>query len=142
MTCYHPQAISIMNSNSKDFLDKKGKPKKKVVFLGSVDNLMDVDVYKGKASEVKLVPCGKCIGCRIDKARDWAIRICCEAYMSYAKSWFLTLTYDDDHLSDPSLSKKDFQYFIKDLRNYLFYRYGSTIRYFGCGEYGDNSGRT
>ena len=141
MTCYHPQAISIMNSNSKDFLDKKGKPKKKVVFIGEVDNLMDVDVYKGKASEIKLIPCGKCIGCRIDKARDWAIRICCEASMYVDKSWFITCSYDDEHLGDLSLDKKDFQTFIKDLRNYLYYRFGRSCRYFGSGEYGDQFGR-
>lgn len=140
MTCYHPQAIERIKPNSQTFLKKNGKHNK-VRFLGPAKDLMNMDIHSSIVSDIKLIPCGKCIGCRIDKARDWAVRICCEAKTHDTPSWFLTLTYDDEHMTSLSLDKKDFQQFIKDLRNYVGYRYSSLVRYFGCGEYGDQSGR-
>ena len=48
---------------------------------------------------------------------------------------FITLTYDDDHLPwDKSLNKKHFQDFMKRLR---FKERHKKLRYFHCGEYGD-----
>ena len=137
MTCYHPVAIEKLKPTHANY-----DPKHKIRFLGPAKDLLNVqDAYSTAVSDIKLIPCGKCIGCRIDKARDWAVRIWCEAYTSPNNSWFITLTYDDDHIGSPSLDKKDFQQFIKDLRNYVGYRYNHNVRYFGCGEYGDNSGR-
>lgn len=136
MTCYHPIAVERIKSNNSQY-----DPKHKIRFLGAAKDILNVDVYSGPTSDIFCIPCGKCIGCRIDKARDWSVRILCEAITTKERSWFLTLTYDDDHMSDLSLDKKDFQQFIKDLRNYLYYKKGTNIRYFGCGEYGDSSGR-
>ena len=49
---------------------------------------------------------------------------------------FITLTYDEDHLPwDGSLNKKHFQDFMKRLR---WHNSGKSIRYFQCGEYGEN----
>lgn len=80
-----------------------------------------------------VVPCGQCIGCRLERSRQWSVRIMHEAAM-HEDNCFLTLTYDDDHLPpDGSLRKSDFQKFIAKLRRDLaFY-----ISYFHCGEYGD-----
>lgn len=51
---------------------------------------------------------------------------------------FLTLTYDDEHLPiTGSLVKKDLQNFWKRLRK----DYEKPIRYYACGEYGDNTMR-
>lgn len=49
-------------------------------------------------------------------------------------SCFITLTYDDDH-TDGQLHKTHLQDFFREIRR------GSKIRYFSCGEYGDNTGR-
>lgn len=38
------------------------------------------------------IPCGKCLGCRIDASRDWATRMMLEERDSI-ESWFITLTY-------------------------------------------------
>lgn len=47
---------------------------------------------------------------------------------------FLTLTYDDDHLPQHgSLRYRDFQLFMKRFRK----KYGKPIRFFMCGEYGE-----
>lgn len=83
------------------------------------------------------IPCGQCIGCRLERSRQWAIRCVHEASL-YDDNCFLTLTYDDEHLpSDNSLNLKHFQDFLKRLRK----RFGSGIRYFHCGEYGDLNNR-
>lgn len=84
------------------------------------------------------IPCGGCIGCRIDYARGWAVRLTHEAY-SHSATSFLTLTYDDDHLpGDGSVSVRELQLFMKRLRR-LFP--GVKLRYFACAEYGETTFR-
>lgn len=101
-----------------------------------------------------VIPCGQCIGCRIDYSRTWATRLMLES-KNYPKDqcWFVTLTYDDEHLPKPnkivtdsgevkdspfsSVSKREHQLFMKRLRN----KFGCNIRFFCCGEYGDISFR-
>ena len=141
MTCFHPLVAEKVKTFSQTF-DATGKKFKKINILGAAENILDVPDYcSGAAAEYFCIPCGRCIGCRIDKARDWSVRIMCEASTCERSSWFLTLTYDNDHMDSFSLNKKHFQDFIKDLRNYLSYKFNYSVRYFGCGEYGDTSGR-
>lgn len=87
------------------------------------------------------VPCGKCFACQLNKARDWAVRIMQEERCHEA-SVFVTLTYDEEHLpiasgTQGTLVKKDLQDFFKRLRK----NYGKKIRFFACGEYGENYSR-
>lgn len=84
------------------------------------------------------VPCGRCIGCRLERSRQWALRLVHENRF-HEESAFITLTYDEDHLPlDGSLNVKHFQDFMKRLRR----RLGSTkLRYFHAGEYGEKLGR-
>ena len=83
------------------------------------------------------VPCGQCIGCRLERSRQWAVRCIHEAQL-WRDNCFITLTYAPDHLpSDGSLCLRDFQLFMKRLRK----RFGSNIRFFHCGEYGEKHGR-
>lgn len=82
------------------------------------------------------VPCGGCLGCRLDQSRDWAVRSVHEAQL-HEHSQFLTLTYDDEHLpASRSLVKRDFQLFMKKYRK----EYGD-LKYLMCGEYGEEKGR-
>jgi len=82
------------------------------------------------------VPCGVCIGCRIDRSREWAIR-CVHEAKTHARSCFITLTYDDDHLPvNKSLDKTHLQKFFKRLRKKC-----GPFRYFASGEYGDKTER-
>lgn len=86
--------------------------------------------------EVKL-PCGKCIGCRLEYSRQWAVRCVHEAQM-HEKNCFITLTYANDQLPEGGTLVKDhFQKFMKRLRK----QFGSGIRYFQCGEYGNQNYR-
>ena len=85
------------------------------------------------------LPCGQCIGCRIDRAADWATRCMNEKRMHYnADSAFVTLTYGPDFLpSDGGLVKRDLQLFMKRVRNL----HGPGVRFYGVGEYGGQFGR-
>lgn len=96
------------------------------------------------------LPCGKCVGCRLDYSRQWANR--CMLELGYhQRACFLTLTYDDAHLPKTfsvdsetgevlapcaTLRRRDPQLFLKRLR--YFYP-GSGVRFFGSGEYGTNT---
>lgn len=83
------------------------------------------------------IPCGQCIGCRLEHSRQWAIRCTHEASL-YEKNCFITLTYDDTNLpNDYSLDVRHFQLFMKRLRK----KYGTKIRFYHCGEYGENTDR-
>lgn len=86
------------------------------------------------------VPCGQCIGCRLEHARQWAIRCMHEAKM-HEDNCFLTLTYEDRHLptigGHPTLRKTDLQKFMKRLRK----KFGAGIKFYGAGEYGEQGGR-
>lgn len=83
------------------------------------------------------IPCGQCIGCRLERSRQWAIRCVHEASL-WENNCFITLTYNDDNLPENnSLVLRDFQLFMKSLRK----KYGPGIRYFQCGEYGEQNSR-
>lgn len=58
--------------------------------------------------------CRKCLPCRLNNAREKAIRAYHESRM-HKESIFLTLTYADEHLKSPWLQYHDFQQFMKDL---------------------------
>lgn len=123
MACYNP--LTAYRSNQ---LTKTGKPA--IVF----------DIKSGGVLSTKFqLPCGQCLGCRIDRSRQWAARCVHEASL-YINNCFITLTYSDE-VGVPvtkeglnTLNKRDFVLFLKRLRKV----YGNGIRFFHCGEYGDN----
>lgn len=81
------------------------------------------------------LPCGQCIGCKLERSRQWAIRVMHEASL-YEDNGFLTLTYDDEHVPQyGGLVYRHFQLFMKRLRKV------HDVRFFGCGEYGDELDR-
>ncbi|AXL15286.1 replication initiator protein [Microviridae sp.] len=83
------------------------------------------------------VRCGQCIGCRLNHAREWAVRMTHESQM-HPTNCTLTLTYDDEHLPrNGSLNPDDHRDFIKRLRK----RTDRRIRYYHCGEYGERTKR-
>ena len=57
----------------------------------------------------------------------------------YEDNCFITLTYNDENLpKDRNIEKKELQTFFKNLRNHTKKQ---GIRYYACGEYGDQKGR-
>lgn len=90
------------------------------------------------------VPCGRCIGCRLERSRQWAVRCKNEADMN-DENCFITLTYNNENLlyrstDRPTLNPRDLQLFWKRLRK-EFDKNGRKFRYFACGEYGDTTNR-
>lgn len=91
-----------------------------------------------KKSQSQQVPCGRCIGCKLERSRQWAARITNEAQL-YDCNSMLLLTYEDKYLvktekNYSTLYKPDLQLFFRYLRRY-FPR--EKIRYFAAGEYGE-----
>lgn len=77
------------------------------------------------------VPCGQCLGCRIRKSRDWALRSMHESQM-HETSCFITLTYDAEHLpEDRGVDAKEWKRFADRLRLRM-----GPFRFMHCGEYG------
>lgn len=77
------------------------------------------------------LPCGVCVGCRLDKAKEWTERLVLESKNYPDQCFFVTLTYDDLHAVP--VNKDELQRFFKRLRKYT----GKQFRYFACGEYGE-----
>lgn len=87
------------------------------------------------------VGCGKCTWCRMQRRKEWSIRIAHENDY-YKDAHFLTLTYSDENLPDnsygyPTLRKKHLQTFYKRLRKKLKVK----IKHYSAGEYGEDYGR-
>lgn len=133
MPCYKPlQAFSYPQESGKN----------RVVF----SNVLARDFYESKnylceAPDRLGIPCGSCIGCRLEKSRQWAIRMTHEASM-YEQNCFITFTFNEESLKkmcpDGSVNQKHMRYFLDDLRKEVGY---GKIRYYYCAEYGDQLGR-
>lgn len=142
MACFHPV---IAWDITEDF---EHNPERKIIFGLKDPDLMAKWKRQGRLLQL---PCRHCVGCRLSKSREWANRAVMEQ-MYHQESWFLTLTYDDEHLprSYPvdestgeiisvhaTLVKKHLQDFLKRLRFHTTQKF----RYFVAGEYGTQSYR-
>lgn len=105
------------------------------------------------------IPCGQCRICRINNSKMWATRCVLESKM-WEENWFITLTYDEEHLPrrdeeyiDPKgrswfddgswngyLVPEDLQKFNKDMREYWRTHFNHIgVRFFAVGEYGSKN---
>lgn len=81
------------------------------------------------------VPCGVCTGCRLERSRQWAVRMMHEASL-HEFNCFVTLTYNEQSIpASKSLDLSALQNFMKRIRAHAQYNYESKIRFFACGEY-------
>lgn len=106
-----------------------------------------------------IVPCSRCAACIRRRVAGWSFRLMQEFKVSNS-AHFITLTYSNAHVPVTrnkllSLDKRDVQLFLKRLRKaHMFsyrlsnYKTVSTIhpgekplKYFLCGEYGENTER-
>ena len=84
------------------------------------------------------LPCGQCMPCRINKRNIWSTRLLLEDTLHDESSW-ITLTYNDENLPyREELDKTHYQLWLKRLRKAYPEK---KIRYYLCGEYGDDRGR-
>lgn len=147
MACYHPLSAIILP-------DQKTINGKQALKIVPDMYFTDWKLRNGKdfpVDKIMKLPCGQCVGCRIQYSREWANR-CMMELQYHDSAYFVTLTYDDFHVPrsyypDPAtgeamtsltLSKRDFQLFMKRLRK----RFSDDhIRFFMSGEYGSNTFR-
>lgn len=136
MPCYHPLGAI-------DYGAKTESGKRKLKIIGKYD-----PSFKDSYASIMPIPCGHCIGCRLDYSRSWADRMLLELE-TMKKGIFLTLTYNNesakwckyDENGNPlfaTLCKRDMQLFFKRLRKKLK---GVCIRYYYAGEYGPTTFR-
>lgn len=82
-------------------------------------------------------PCGRCLHCRINKAREWKNRLLLEE-TQHDDTCFVTFTFSDDWLPHPGcVDPHTMGNLLKRLRK----RTGVKIRYYGVGEYGSKTWR-
>lgn len=100
----------------------------------------------GKGNKDRItVSCQKCVACLSRRRSIWCVRL--EKELSVSRSaQFVTLTLNDSNLTygsgeDPLLNPTDIILFLKRLRKELSKTNERKIRYFACGEYGDQFGR-
>lgn len=124
MACYHPLTAYLSGHQTNN---KTGKSYRRVSFK-------ETDEHDRQVS----LPCGQCVGCRLERSRQWAMRCMHEAQL-HENNCFITLTYNDENYpTNGSLSKDHFQKFLKRFRRAIA---PAKIRYYMAGEYGTNFGR-
>uniref|UniRef100_A0AAU8AVS3 Replication initiator protein n=1 Tax=Dulem virus 155 TaxID=3145632 RepID=A0AAU8AVS3_9VIRU len=137
MSCYHP----ILAYKSKTVNPENGK----------CHILFSYPTKSPDRYEPVRLPCGQCLGCRIEYSRQWANR-CMLELQDHDSAFFCTFTYDNDHVpisyyADPetgealpslTLRKRDFQLLMKRIRKHFP---DDHIRFFACGEYGGQTFR-
>lgn len=96
-------------------------------------------VFKPKPNYIeKQISCGRCIGCKIERSRQWAVR-CMHELKSHEKASFITLTYNPEHMpKGGTLVKRDWVLFMKRLRQTIA---PQKIRFLQCAEYGEGNMR-
>lgn len=94
------------------------------------------------------IPCGHCLGCRLDKQQLWTER--CRSEFVRSRSAFVTFTYDEYHLPYnegalfPTLRRDVFSDYLDNIRHYVKRMPAmpegciKDFHYFGVGEYGDS----
>lgn len=153
MSCYRPNFMIPIG------LNENGKKKFKFLSYGDVKRntcinsdgkiieVVNYDYLREHYPDFVQVPCGRCIGCRLDYSRSWADRMMLELESFDGKAIFATLTYDNDHIhwsqfddaDHPlfgTLDKRDCQLFMKRLRDRFT---GVRISYYLAGEYGPST---
>lgn len=130
MPCFRPNYLTLESRRSGGRLEK--------IFHGAVPRCDDHRAFLSKKLGYQEVPCGKCMHCRLNYARVWGIRNMHESVMHH-HSCFVTLTYAPEHVPwSGSLDRDAIPNFIAALRKKIGY---NSIKYFGCGEYGDKKSR-
>ncbi len=102
MACFHPNHIHTYVNPSGEVVTK---------FDGGAGLLTASDLYyKNPGDFHVLVPCGRCMGCRMDRSRAWADRMLLELADNDYKAIFVTLTYDEAHV--PLVRPRDSGYYF------------------------------
>ncbi len=95
-------------------------------------------VIKTSLYSPMLTPCGHCLACQRSRATNTAIQLYCELVTTKGSSYFITFTYDDDHLPDDgSISYRHMKNIVQSIRRKI----SDIMRYYSQNEYGMAGGR-
>ena len=122
----------------------------------SLNEMNNYTRKKGKGWMYEIIPCGHCYACKLNHSAEWATRCVLETKY-HEHSYWITLTYDEEHLPiykyftdgtnyfendgtwTGTLEPEDVTRFLNSLRKY-FERKGITgIKYYYAGEYGSQN---
>ena len=108
--------------------------------------------------DTQVVPCGKCVQCKINDQNEYVQR-CLNAASDYGNVWFVTLTYNNDSVpvneegeliedtgeivSHLTLNREDIKKWKKRVKIRYERQYGKrlNLKYIICGEYGPQTHR-
>lgn len=144
MTCFHP--LIRLEETGRYIKAKDGHLYHPFRVISPANGDLDRLIKETKYTKATIIPCGKCIGCRLESSRQKANQGSLEASMlEQDRTWFATITYDDDHIYVPeliedehgitwididaeeewggSLVGKDLQDFVKRLRYHVKQKY-------------------
>lgn len=153
MSCFHP-LLAVPRGITENGKIKYIPVKSDQYTVDQYHNIKWLNEFKENGVDRPIwIPCGRCIGCRLDKSREWALRCMMELKKTpEGLASFITLTYNEEcvpinYYPDPetgealrslTLRLEDLQKFWKRLRRSLK---NKKIRYFACGEYGSETWR-
>ena len=158
MGCYHPlkgfpfgstdqgRNNFIVTSSRVDHIEVDGQGNIRKAFNRGISENTRLCISGTDAIDI---PCGQCIGCRLDYSNQWASR-CLLEMQQHDQNCFITLTYDEEHVpmsyyctledhqerASMTLNMDDLTLFWKRLRKELE-KTGKNFRYYAAGEYGD-----
>lgn len=104
--------------------------------------LIKKNLNKEEYPDGLLVPCGHCYACKEQKAIEWGIRAEGEA-KEWKHQYMITATYDNEHLQEYSLQKKDVTNWLKRINTTAARKTGKrgNYKYYLGAEYGEKTSR-
>lgn len=122
---------------------KKFSIKRNDITKADIPSSFVVDEVTGEMFPVYIeVPCNHCDVCKERKISAFVQRCKLETQCYDCRPWFITLTYDNNHLPEKGVSIDEVQRFLKRLRiNLVRSGFNKRIRYVLVGEYGKNTHR-
>lgn len=135
MKCYNPRLAFVNLNGGRPIFTKH----RWSVFIHSLNGYRPPLFSRPPAGAGKplKMPCGRCEACRLEQARERAVRCMHELRSHNNVGCFLTLTYSTPP-DGGAFRERDIVLFVKNLRKQLEPR---LIKTFGCAEYGDKGGR-
>lgn len=154
MPCYHPK-IRVEDTSKWKKAQDGHRYHPATVYTPSQFGELE-QVKSNIIFDYQIIPCGNCIGCRLEYSREWANRGYLESKLwNQNSNWFVTITYDNDHLQkkreietsdgftyyhdgdNGTLIPSDLTQFVKNVRQIMKRDYNQDgIRFMACGEYG------
>lgn len=106
MTCFHP--LIRLEETGRWIKAKDGHRYHPFKVISPANGDLDRLIKETKYTRATIIPCGNCIGCRLESSRQKANQGSMEQTLyGEDRTWFGTITYDEDHIFVPELIETD-----------------------------------